>query len=292
MFNGAPLRAEAGAFLRGVLEVLNAGNRSLKDAWMEVAQKGFSGGILKQIAVVTMLIDHITCCFMERVYVEGVPLFQTAKSWYYLDMAGRAIGRTAFPIFCFLITEGYLHTSNKFKYLGRLLLFGLISHYPFNWIFFPGSAHRHTGTMFTLALGFLSIWVIDAALTHFPADRDFAHRGTGSRWLNLLIALIISLPAVGAFCWISEYIGSDYGYGGVMTIVILFLLRRSRDLQAILSWAWLAFYNSYELFAIPGFFLIRCYNGSKGKQSKYFFYIFYPAHLLVLFLIRKKLFGY
>ena len=271
---------------------MNEGNYSLTDRIAEMKRKGFSGGFLKQIAAVTMLIDHITCCFMERVYIDGVPFFQTAQSWYYLDMAGRAIGRTAFPIFCFMITEGYVHTSNKIKYLGRLIVFGLISHYPFNWVFFPSSANRHTGTMFTLALGFLSIWVIDTAASFFPMNKDARDRGTGSRWLNILINLVISLPAVAAFCWISEYIGSDYGYGGVMTVVILYLLRENKDLQGILGWAWLAFYNSFELYAIPGFFLNRCYNGSKGKQSKYFFYIFYPAHLLILFLIRKKIFGY
>ncbi len=255
-------------------------------------QNGVSASVLKYAAVITMLIDHITCCFLERVYVEGVPLYKTGTFWYYLDYVGRAVGRTAFPIFCFMVLEGYFHTRSRIRYLFRLVLFGLISHYPFNWIFFPGSTRPHTGTMFTLALGLLSIWILDSMLRAFPPDRDPKGKGTGNRWLNLLIALAVSCPAVFGLCWAAKMIGSDYTYGGVMTIVIMYLLRQSRDLQAILSWGWLAFYSSFELYAIPGFFLIRCYNGRKGKQYKYFFYIFYPAHLLILYLIRKSIFGY
>ena len=252
---------------------------------------GISAGTLKKIAAITMLIDHVTCCFLERVYIDGVPLWKTGPFWHYLDLAGRGVGRIAFPIFCFMILEGYSHTSSKVRYLFRLVLFGLVSHYPFNWIFFPGSKYPHTGTMFTLALGLLSVWVLDAMLKAFPPVSDPKGKGTGNRWLNLLITVSVSGPAVFVFCRAAELIGSDYGYGGVMTIVIMYLLRQSRDLQAILGWAWLAFYNSYELYAIPGFFLIRCYNGTRGKQSKYFFYIFYPAHLLILYLIRKSIFG-
>ena len=254
--------------------------------------QGVSASVLKHVAVITMLIDHVTCCFLEMVYVDGVPLYKTGPFWNYLDLAGRAVGRTAFPIFCFMVLEGYLHTRSRIRYLFRLILFGLISHYPFNWAFFPRSVKPHTGTMFTLALGLCSIWILDAMLRAFPPDRDPKGKGTGNRWLNLLIALIVSCPAVFALCWAAKMIGSDYSYGGVMTIVIMYLLRKSRDLQVILSWGWLSFYNSSELFAIPGFFLIRCYNGKKGKQYKYFFYIFYPAHLLILYLIRKSIFGY
>ena len=261
------------------------------DMARRLIREGVSASVLKHAAVITMLIDHITCCFLEVVYINGVPLCRTGRLFYWLDMVGRAIGRTAFPIFCFMILEGYSHTRSRARYLLRLVLFGLISHYPFNWIFFPLSSKPHTGTMFTLALGLAGIWILDTMLRVFPPSADPKGKGTGNRWLNLLVTMLVSCPAVFALCWIAKTIGSDYSYGGVMTIVIMYLLRQSRDLQAILGWAWLAFYNSYELYAIPGFFLIRCYNGTRGKQYKYFFYIFYPAHLLILYLIRKSIFG-
>lgn len=270
---------------------MSSENRSPAERAGGLLSAGISAAGLKYAAVITMLIDHITCCFLERVYIEGIPLYKTGQFWYYLDMVGRAVGRTAFPIFCFMILEGYSHTRSRVRYLARLVLFGLVSHFPFNWAFFPRSQTPHTGTMFTLALGLLSVWVLDTMLTAFPPDRDPKGKGTGNRWLNLLVTASVSGLAIFAFCRAAEMIGSDYGYGGVMTIVIMYLLRQSKDLQVILGWAWLAFYNSYELYAIPGFFLIRCYNGKRGKQFKYFFYIFYPAHLLILYLIRKSIFG-
>ena len=96
---------------------------------------GISGNTLKMVAIVTMLIDHIGAGIVEpylnmnMVAMEGNEMLSRL---YYLDMGLRIIGRAAFPIFCFLLVEGFLHTHNVKKYGSRLLLFSLISEVPFD----------------------------------------------------------------------------------------------------------------------------------------------------------------
>ena len=92
-------------------------------------------------------------------------------------------------------------------------------------------------------------------------------------------------------CWLAKWFGFDYSYGGVICILLLYLLYRYREYSIGAAWAWLTNYNHNELLAITGFWLIWCYNGKRGKQNKYFFYLFYPGHLILLYLIRKAIFG-
>lgn len=93
----------------------------------------FSGSTLKIIAMLSMLIDHIAAVLVDsRAYPE-------------LYGAMREIGRLAFPVFCFLIVEGYFNTKNVKKYVGRLLIFGVISEIPFDLAIFgrPGTEFAH-----------------------------------------------------------------------------------------------------------------------------------------------------
>ena len=111
-------------------------------------KKGISGSTLKMIAIVTMLIDHIGAAVLARLLmVNGLgELDQTntdaimqwlsangALYWMYTVM--RMIGRVAFPIFCFLLVEGFLHTHDVKKYAMRLGLFALLSEIPFDLAF-------------------------------------------------------------------------------------------------------------------------------------------------------------
>ena len=85
---------------------------------------GLSGRTLKIIAVISMLIDHLTAGLLDRGYwAAGHQITKTGRYLYYVL---RGIGRIAFPIYCFLLIEGYIHTRNKWKYLLRLSLFGLM----------------------------------------------------------------------------------------------------------------------------------------------------------------------
>lgn len=239
-----------------------------------------SAAFLKNFALITMFIDHLTCCFLEVARgSDGASLMYHIPYGVTLDIIGRGIGRSAFPIFSFMIAEGYIHTSSRVKYLTRLILFGLVSWIPFKLLFFPYSeSWLHTDTMFTLALGLCAIWGIDTI-------RDRA------RQISRVIPAILSVAVVIVCAAAADFIHSDYGGAGVITVVIFYLLRTVRPVACLSAWAWLSVYNNSEILSAPGVLLINCYTGERGRQNKYFFYIFYPGHLLVLYLIRRFLFG-
>ena len=123
-------------------------------------RRTFSGTALKTIACITMLVDHIgASCIEAGILTPGLDagtLSQDALSaypLYRLDMVLRFTGRLAFPLFCFLLVEGFVHTHNVKGYLGRLVLFGLLSEVPFDLAFFrtpffPGAQNVY----WTLAL--------------------------------------------------------------------------------------------------------------------------------------------
>ncbi len=286
---------------------------------------GVDGALLKKIAVITMFIDHFAAAILYDAHTKsGMPLFSAIPHGREIYLLMRGIGRFAFPVFCFMIVVGYLHTKNPGKYMLRLLGFALISEIPFMLALFPNSTGLHCDTMFTLALGMASIWLIDVMAdlcfgdkrsflirsksrqrlldrpeessgderreAHAAGDRNFGLYSTSPLWAALVF-LGSSLGGVRLACFAADYLSTDYGHGGVITIVILYVLYSQRAVSAIASWAWISYYNSFETWAFPAFILIKCYNGSKGKQSKYFFYIFYPAHLLLLYLIRRVVFG-
>lgn len=227
----------------------------------------FSGSVLKWIAIAVMFLDHIGACILEVFvlnYYGSSPLAGRAANlyfWYELDFVLRSIGRLAFPIFCFLLAEGAAHTHNRGKYLLRLALFAVISEIPFdlalhNQIFYWGSQN----VFFTLLLGLLVIVVFQC----YPAET----------WKGLL-----ALAALGV---LAELCGTDYGAAGVAVIVVMYLLRNRPLMMSLVSLAVLALLNLQELCSIPSFLAIALYNGRRGRQPKYFFYVFYPVHLLLL----------
>ena len=153
---------------------------------------GLSGTALKYIACITMLIDHIGASCIEADILlpalaagaascGGIPVSTLLAA----DRVLRYIGRLAFPIFCFLAVEGFLHTHDVKKYVRRLLLFGLLSEVPFDLAFFRTPfAPQHQNVYWTLALGVLAM----AGLKRFeketacPAGRGLCGRAAAPRW--------------------------------------------------------------------------------------------------------------
>ena len=225
-----------------------------------------SGSMLKLIACITMLIDHVGSYLVAR---NGPVLFKlrgTAYTWYTIY---RAIGRIAFPLFCFLMVEGFLHTRNRFRYGRNLLLFAIISEIPWNLIhsnklFMPGSQ----SVFVTLFLGYLGMCAIYYLRDNIP---------------RMSLALI-------ALMGISYLIRCDYGMKGFCLLVALYLLHRARIFQFAAGCGYL---NSLTKSGI-GFFAFLFYNGKRGfirGRWKYAFYAFYPVHRLVLWMIKYKVFG-
>lgn len=227
---------------------------------------GFSGTTLKLIACITMIIDHIGASCIEARYgtAENCPAGLTE-----FDLVLRLIGRLAFPIFCFLLVEGFLHTHDGKQYLRRLLLFGAVSEIPFDRAFFRVPFYGgHQNVYWTLALGMIAM----AAMQHF---QDAAGRLT---WQGGAAAVVCALAA--------ELAATDYGAIGVALIAALYLTRNSRTQQSILGAGMMLF----ELTAPLAFVLTWFYNGQRGRcpqWAKWAFYLFYPVHLVVLGVITN-----
>lgn len=240
-------------------------------------EQGIDGGTLKWIAIITMAIDHLGASLLEVFVLNGFgtsPLggyfYEPWEQIYQVDRIIRLVGRIAFPIFCFLLVEGFLHTRNVKKYAVRLGLFALVSEIPFNLavrnrLLFP----EHQNVFFTLLIGLLVIW----------AMKDFSVKErTLQGWIRAAAVTVAGSAA-------AELLGTDYGVWGVLLIVILYVLRENRTTQCLAG----AALFSWEYTAPLAFVPIWFYNGKRGRQHKWFFYWFYPVHLLLYYLIGGQL---
>ena len=167
---------------------------------------GISGAELKTFAAICMLIDHTAAILVGRLryatFVVTDP--QTAqfidRLYYYM----RRVGRLAFPIFCFLLIEGYFHTRDVRKYAGRLFAFAIISEFPFDY-----ALHHNQPLMtkqnvyWTLLIGLLVIWAI-----------DYYFMGM------LSVQLVIMITAL----FLARFLKTDYSYHGVFLIEMLYIL--------------------------------------------------------------------
>jgi uncharacterized membrane protein len=222
--------------------------------------KGISADTLKWIAMITMFIDHI-----GAVVIEYIPQFElpAVKAAYYVM---RYIGRLAFPLYCFLLVEGYIHTGNQMRYLRDLLIFAAISEIPFEICFMTEVGTGFHNVFWTLAIGLAVMMALDYAKKN---------RFANNTWINLIVMII------GAF--VAEYLGCDYGAIGVLLIFILYQTRSDRAKQSIFG----GIAMLYEVTGPIAFVLTYFYNGErKIKKYKYAFYAFYPVHILLLYLIR------
>ena len=238
-------------------------------------RQGLSGTTLKLMACITMLIDHIGASCLEAGLL--VPLiasgtFSTdpaAASLLQMDRVLRYIGRLAFPIFCFLLVEGFLHTHDVKRYVERLFLFGLLSEVPFDMAFFRTPFHwGNQNVYWTLALGVLAM----ALMQKFQdAEGNIAWKGR--------------LAALGCVV-LAQLLQTDYGAIGVALIVALYLTRNNLKYQCIIGAAMMLF----ELTAPLAFVLIWFYNGQRGRCPqwvKWAFYGFYPVHLSILAVVTN-----
>ena len=239
---------------------------------------GISGAVLKWTAVITMFIDH----FAVAVYYTALHNDFTVHTNYhqYYEIM-RNIGRTAFPIFIFLLIEGYKNTKNAKKYMIRLGIFALISEIPFdlafhNRLWYP----EKQNVFFTLLIGFAVIYSIEQIKT-------ILHSRVGSANALPVLDILVYAGLIASGCMIGYYLNVDYSYVGVLAICIVWLLRDKPLLGMILCCLSLLLSSKRELYSFIAVLPIIIYNGKRGKQNKYFFYIFYPVHLMVFWLIEK-----
>ena len=222
---------------------------------------------LKWLAMTTMFIDHLAAALVQPVSLQtGLGSLSLGQSDQLVFLM-RLIGRLAFPIFCFLLVEGFRYTRNRWAYARRLGLFALVSEIPFDLalhqqIFYWGGQNVY----FTLFLAFLAMGL----MTYFK-DRSYLAGGS-----VVLLALL------------AELLATDYGAYGVVFVVLLHYYDQNRLRQL----AMVALMGLAQLTASLAVIPLACYNGRKGRGNSKVFYLFYPVHLLVLAIIRYHLLGY
>lgn len=222
--------------------------------------KGLSGSTLKIIAMVTMLIDHIGAAVLARMIIAG------NVKLYDMYHVLRLIGRIAFPIFCFLLVEGFVHTRSLGKYAARLCLFAVLSEIPFDLAFASKVLEfEHQNVFFTLAIGLLTIMA-------YKRIEEFENMNPMPKWFLQLSAAI-----VGGF--VAEILRTDYGMLGVVVIVALYALRINRFFQIVAG----CILFIENITALLAFIPVSLYSGMRGLSIKWLFYVFYPVHLLMLY---------
>ncbi len=232
---------------------------------MELAAQrrfGLSAAVLKWIAVVTMVIDH----FAVAVYA------QMAGYDYEVYRMFRKVGRLAFPIYCFLLVEGFCHTRNVVKYLRNCFLFAVISEIPFNLAIFGKLVYpKGQNVYFTLCIGLCALILLDQLKLRYQTK-----------------AVLLKLSIIIAAAILGEWLDVDYHWKGILFIIMFYYVRDMqewiRNVVGICAFA-------YEVTAPLAFIPIHFYNGARGRQMKYLFYAIYPIHLLVFGLIRFYLAG-
>ena len=226
-----------------------------------------NGSALKLLAMATMLVDHSAICFRPLLNPYLFTLFDIRFTPYVLL---RGFGRIAFPIFCFLLAEGFRHTRSKQRYALNLFLFALLSEIPYDLFNCGALPYERQNVFFTLLLGGLGIWCLG----------KFRERPLGSSLLLIGLGIVAAL------------LHADYGWKGFLLILLLYLLAEQPVVQAFAGITLLGWPAGVAC-AFP---FLNLYNGERGfvrgRAAKYFFYCFYPVHLTILWLLHRHFFGY
>jgi len=211
-----------------------------------------SGSSLKVIAIISMTIDHL------GLYMLGGEDAASFSVSYHLM---RMVGRLAFPIFAFLLVEGYVHTHDFRKYITSLFVAAVISDIP--WMLLGGVGSHNV--MFTLLLGLIAIAFVDRF------------------WQNRLLTLAV----IGIIGGLAEWLQTDYSWRGIFLICVLFMFRDKPLLAFMFGVPFLMVYGVAG--SAAGLMMPMLYSGqrgfAKGWLMKYFFYAFYPLHLMLIWLL-------
>lgn len=223
------------------------------------------------IAMIFMLCDHMWATILDYEWLT-------------------CIGRIAFPIFAFLITEGYIHTSNINKYIKRMMIFAIITEIPFNLMVSASPIYPfHQNVLWTFVISLLT-------LKYLNFDN------TKNIFKSILIIILAIIIATVTMC--------DYFGAGVMMVVGFYIFRKSKFLQLLMmiyvnmiliqgysypiDIAGYTYYFPQQGFAVLSLIFIWLYNGKQGYHAKWFkifCYAFYPLHMLILYILTIVLFA-
>ena len=239
--------------------------------------KKLNSNHLKIIAIIAMTIDHIA----DLLY-PGMPNI-------FMSNIMHIIGRLTAPIMFFFICEGYYYTKDVKKYISRLFIFALISHFAYcfafgiNFIpFSTGNIFNQTSIMWTLAWAVVALHILHG-------------KNNLKEWQKWLLIILINLITFS----------SDFSSIAVMAILFMYDRRDNLKGQMISMMAWLSLYalisylfvsKTYGLIAMTAILvypLLKKYNKERGKTKwlKWFFYLYYPLHLIIIGALRLYMYG-
>ena len=239
--------------------------------------KKLNSNHLKLIAIIAMTIDHIA----DLLY-PGMPN-NIAPNILHI------IGRLTAPIMFFFICESFYYTKNVKKYITRLFAFALISHFAYcfafgiNYIpFSTGEIFNQTSIMWTLAWSVIALYIVYG-------------KNNLKEWQKWLLVILIDLITFSA----------DWSCIGVMIILNMYSNRGNlnKQIKGMMFWTFIyalvsflfvnKVYGIIQLFVILVYPLLKRYNGEKGKAKclKWFFYIYYPLHLIIIGILRVLMYG-
>lgn len=241
----------------------------------EKMEKGLTGNKLKLIAILSMTLDHV----ISVLY----PNYPT--DWWIIAL--HILGRLAAPIFWFMVSEGYYYTRNVKKYLLRLFVFAVIGHFAYNFAFgipfipFKTSFFNQTSVIWPLFLGVLGLVVVNAEEL--------------KQWQKTLLVFLLAALAFP----------SDWSSPALLVVIYMGQNRDNFKKQMAMMLLWIGVYSTvYVIFINPIYGIIQMgvaltipllknYNGQRGsfKGMKYFFYIYYPFHLVICGIIRVLVHG-
>lgn len=262
----------------------------VKEIIMDIKKnKGLSASFIKTIALIFMFIDHFAAAIVMRLMYRPMhPIMQQISKWLpeQTDVTAmvmtiyqwmRNVGRISFPIYCFFIVEGFFYTRSRKKYAARLAVCALISELVFDLALYGKVFYFfHQNVFFTLLIGLCGIWAIDTIVSKVNWER-------GKK------IILAALSTIG-FMLAAEILFTDYSSIGVSVIVVMYLIRKfvpdTIKFRAPISFTlgivilcYLSLGEAWALLALP---LMFFYKGKKGWSAKWFFYLFYPMHLLLL----------
>ena len=233
--------------------------------------------LIKIIAVVAMTVDHV-----------GVLLFPEID-------ALRIIGRIAMPLFCLLIAFGVTKTRNPLKYFLRLFVFAVavqIGFTIFNTITSGNSGYNETwNVFFTLAFGVAAAWLLGTCIKIATDKSEMP--------LGRFVQMAASFMGAAALVLAAQLLPFDYGSAGVLLVVLFYLaLRHSVLAMKITAAAALAVFNLvlcfayvpwpvqwWSFLALPFVWLFTDKKLKISPIEKYAFYIYYPLHFAVIYLV-------
>ncbi len=233
-----------------------------------------NGTALKLIAIITMTIDHIAAGYLA--------CSSLGRNYSDIVYGMRVIGRLAFPLYIFLLVEGYFHTKSKKKYLERLLALLVVSEIPFHFVFQNGTNYITSSVMATLSMGFVAIIICGKFEISYRRAPGILNK------TSVLIGALISCSIMWLLCY---SIKNDYGFYGVAAILGCYIARKALPgkkgqlLSIVTVVLILCLESPIEIVAIVDALLIYLYDGTKGTKNKIKNLImntYYPVHLGII----------